>query len=239
MYQNLFTSESRSEGSLISSSSPTLSKLASQNSLTHSDFQALTHLCSQFRGFRVQSKAGVAVQGSHRIEKQSLRNPCQGHLQDQNHQASTTALLKTISMETGGPCLLFTVGMGVNKTAGPRILAPHGECGTKTPIPNHSCLEPWQNPVKNNCPSPRACCHAGQGHCSRAGLLFSISNLIQLFTSTAKSQCKLILQRARLCKLCCSSNINSMILAYNFSNLMFSWPRVNPSNWRWKQLQKV
>lgn len=50
---------------------------------------------------------------------------------------------------------------------------------------------------------------------------FNISNLLQLFTSTAKSQRKLILQRARLCKLCRSSNINSTIPAYNFSNDIF------------------
>lgn len=40
--------------------------------------------------------------------------------QDQKHQASTTALLNTIWMETGGPCLLLTIRMGVNNTAGPQ-----------------------------------------------------------------------------------------------------------------------
>lgn len=74
-YQNLFTSESKPEGSLNSSSSPTISKLVSQYPLTPRDFRALTHLCFQFRGFSAcrarlgwQSKAHTQWS---RVEKQS------------------------------------------------------------------------------------------------------------------------------------------------------------------------
>ena len=128
--------------------------------------------------------------------------------------------------------------MRVNNPAGPQD--PGSSRGVWRSAPHPKPL-PLRTSAKSRdvCHSPRAHCRDGEARCSQAGLSFNISNLLQLFTSTAKSQRKLILQRACLCKLCRSSNINSMILAYNFSNLMFSWPRTSPRNWRWKQLQKA
>lgn len=80
MFQILFRPEPRPEGSPVC---PTTSKLASKAPLAPMDFQAETHLCSQFRGFAVRGKAGVAMssaQGSRAVEdrgKAELRNPRQ------------------------------------------------------------------------------------------------------------------------------------------------------------------
>ena len=179
-------------------------------------------------------------EGKSRAQKPTPRRF--GLQQGQKRQASATALLNANWMEAAGPCLLFTAGpgaeMGVNNPAGPQD--PGSSRGVWRSAPHPKPL-PLRTSAKSRdvCHSPRAHCRDGEARCSQAGLSFNISNLLQLFTSTAKSQRKLILQRACLCKLCRSSNINSMILAYNFSNLMFSWPRTSPRNWRWKQLQKA
>lgn len=160
--------------------------------------------------------------------------------QDQKHQASTTALLNTVWMETGGPCLLFTIGrVGKQNSRPPGSWLLLGNVALRPPFQTTPALNPSKTHLKTTTPPQEPAVMLDKDAALKLDALSSISNLIQPFTSTAKSQYKLILQRARLCKLRHSSNINSTTLAYNFSNLMFSWPRVNPSNWRWKQFQKA